>query len=40
MLLWFRRWGVAGTLDPVRNLTALTGLDVKSNSIGGMSAHF
>jgi hypothetical protein len=31
-----RRWAITGTLDPVRNLTRLTRLDLYQNSIGGM----
>ncbi len=31
-----RRWAIAGTLDPVRNLTGLTLLYLSQNSIGGM----
>ncbi len=34
-----RRWAMAGTLDPVRNLTGLTVLSLYSNSIGGMSVR-
>ena len=34
-----RRGAITGTLDPVRNLTGLTELDVSTNSIGGMSVR-
>ncbi len=32
------RWVIAGTLEPVRNLTGLIYLDLQSNTIGGMSS--
>ncbi len=31
-----RRWAIAGTLDPLRYLTGLTVLNLRTNSIGGM----
>jgi hypothetical protein len=32
-----RRWVIAGTLDPLRDLFNLVGLYLDGNSIGGMS---
>ncbi len=36
IVMCLRRWTITGTLDPVRNLTGLTFLNLLSNRIGGM----
>jgi hypothetical protein len=39
IVMCLRRWTITGTLDPVRNLTGLTFLNLLSNRIGGMSVR-